>query len=74
MCANYFSYLVAVFGIGFEWDPHVAIATVGDVIQWTWTTPSYFQDFRPNVVQIFNASTVERPFDGFISEPRPNGK
>lgn len=55
------------WGIGYQWNPVVALAKVGDVIEWSWTTPSWIYSFTHRIEQTKNETATEPAVDGFVS-------
>ena len=45
----------------------MAQANVGDIVEWTWTTPSWILSFTHRVEQTLNETATEPAVDGFIS-------
>ena len=45
----------------------VAEAKVWDIIEWTWTTPSWIYTFTHRVEQTKNETSTEAAADGFTS-------
>lgn len=60
-------FLLSAWGIGYQWNPLVAQANVGDIVEWTWTTPSWILSFTHRVEQTLNETATEPAVDGFIS-------
>ncbi|CAG2205079.1 unnamed protein product [Mytilus edulis] len=55
------------WGIGYQWNPVVALAKVGDILEWSWTTPSWIYSFTHRIEQTKNETATEPAVDGFVS-------